>query len=70
MNYFVQSQLNCEVLSPELGLEIRWSVDSKDILLQLVANMGKVVLAVIQSAAHCSIWQILRSKLKFDFFPY
>ena len=35
-----QSKLNCEVLSPELGLQLRWSLAGSSIILQIVANLG------------------------------
>jgi len=35
-----ESKLNCEVLSPELGLQLRWSLAGSSIILQIVANLG------------------------------
>ena len=35
-----QSKLNCEVLSPDLGLQLRWSLAGSSIILQIVANLG------------------------------
>ena len=39
-----QSKLNCEVLSPELGLQLRWSLAGSSIILQIVANLGELLL--------------------------
>ena len=38
-----QSKLNCEVLSPELGLQLRWSLAGSSIILQIVANLGEIL---------------------------
>ena len=36
-----QSKLNCEVLSQDVGLQVRWSVVSDSIILQVVGDLGK-----------------------------
>ena len=40
LKYF-QSKLNCEVLSQEVGLEVRWSLAGDSAIIQIVGNLGQ-----------------------------
>ena len=42
----MQSKLNCEVLSREVGLQVRWSVVADTAIIQVVANLGKMTRSV------------------------
>lgn len=39
--HFLQSKLNCEVLSDDLAFEVRWAVAGDSVVIQLVAKLGK-----------------------------
>ena len=54
----MQSKLNCEVLSREVGLQVRWSVVADSAILQVVANLGKMTRSV--SRVTCWHKQLLK----------